>query len=65
MGCDFAGDIAALGKDAEGKGFKVGDAVAGFLRGGIPDSANGSFQGTRVVMLGCFKSTLLLTIRVT
>jgi len=45
LGCDFAGDVVELGKDAEGKGFKVGDPVAGFLRGGAIDSANGAFQG--------------------
>jgi len=44
LGCDFAGDIVEMGKNAENMGFKVGDPVAGFIRGGIPDSANGTFQ---------------------
>ncbi|KAG8959626.1 hypothetical protein FRC03_007689 [Tulasnella sp. 419] len=43
-GCDFAGDIVEIGRLAEGKGFKVGDSVAGFVRGGYNDSANGAFQ---------------------
>ncbi|KAG9019374.1 hypothetical protein FRB90_003478 [Tulasnella sp. 427] len=42
FGCDFAGDVAYVGKDV--KGWSVGDGAAGFLRGGIPDDANGSFQ---------------------
>jgi len=44
MGSDFAGDIVAVGAGAQSSGFKVGDAVAGFLRGGFYDSANGAFQ---------------------
>ncbi|EJD46154.1 GroES-like protein [Auricularia subglabra TFB-10046 SS5] len=43
-GSDFSGVVAAVGKDAEGKGFKVGDKVAGFTRGGFIDEANGAFQ---------------------
>ncbi|KAF8319098.1 hypothetical protein DL93DRAFT_2132797 [Clavulina sp. PMI_390] len=35
LGSDFAGDIIELGAEAQSKGFKVGDAVAGFTRGGI------------------------------
>ncbi|KIO30118.1 hypothetical protein M407DRAFT_242320 [Tulasnella calospora MUT 4182] len=42
FGCDFAGDVAYVGKDV--KGWSVGDGAAGFLRGGIPDETNGSFQ---------------------
>jgi len=46
MGSDFAGDIVALGKEAEGKGAKVGDAVAGYVRGGFAfgDKDNAAFQ---------------------
>ncbi|KZO92502.1 NAD(P)-binding protein [Calocera viscosa TUFC12733] len=46
MGSDFAGDVVAVGKDAEGKGVKVGDAVASFVRGGFAfgDKDNGAFQ---------------------
>ncbi|KDQ18861.1 hypothetical protein BOTBODRAFT_126684 [Botryobasidium botryosum FD-172 SS1] len=43
-GSDFAGDIVQIGADAEGKGFRVGDAVAGFTRGGAIDPDNGAFQ---------------------
>lgn len=28
------------------QGFKVGDAVAGFIRGGAVEKDNGAFQGT-------------------
>lgn len=42
FGCDFAGDVAYVGKDV--KGWSVGDGAAGFLRGGIPNDDNGSFQ---------------------
>ncbi|KAG9045536.1 hypothetical protein FS837_006137 [Tulasnella sp. UAMH 9824] len=42
FGCDFAGDVAYVGKDV--KGWNVGDGAAGFLRGGIPNADNGSFQ---------------------
>ncbi|KAL1625212.1 Zinc-binding oxidoreductase alcohol dehydrogenase [Neofusicoccum ribis] len=34
VGCDFAGEIAEVGKDAA-KTWKVGDRVAGFVQGGI------------------------------
>ncbi|KAF8311485.1 GroES-like protein [Clavulina sp. PMI_390] len=44
LGSDFAGDIVEVGSEAESKGFKVGDAVAGFTRGGALDKDNGSFQ---------------------
>jgi len=44
VGSDFAGDIVQIGADAEGKGFRVGDAVAGFIRGGAIDPDNGAFQ---------------------
>ncbi|KAG8896487.1 hypothetical protein FRC01_011755 [Tulasnella sp. 417] len=43
FGCDFAGDVAYVGKDV--KGWSVGDGAAGFLLGGIPDDTNGAFQG--------------------
>lgn len=49
MGCDFAGDVVEIGDGAEGKGIEIGDAVAGFIRGGIPDKDNGSFQGVSSV----------------
>ncbi|KAG9019373.1 hypothetical protein FRB90_003477 [Tulasnella sp. 427] len=42
FGCDFAGDVAYVGKDV--KGWSIGDGAAGFLYGGIADEANGSFQ---------------------
>jgi len=44
VGCDFAGDIVQIGTEAEGKGFRVGDAVAGYIRGGALDPDNGAFQ---------------------
>ncbi|KIM27903.1 hypothetical protein M408DRAFT_70528 [Serendipita vermifera MAFF 305830] len=44
VGCDFAGDVAAVGNNAKNKGFAVGDAVAGFVRGGFVVSDNGAFQ---------------------
>ncbi|KAH7107264.1 GroES-like protein [Auriculariales sp. MPI-PUGE-AT-0066] len=43
-GSDFAGVVAALGTDADNKGLKVGDAVAGFTRGGFLADDNGAFQ---------------------
>ncbi|KAG9015064.1 hypothetical protein FRB90_004943 [Tulasnella sp. 427] len=42
LGCDFAGDVVQVGEDV--KNVKVGDAVAGFIRGGYDESGNGSFQ---------------------
>jgi len=44
IGCDFAGDVAAVGSNAQSKGFSVGDPVAGFVRGGFVVSDNGAFQ---------------------
>ncbi|KDQ11911.1 hypothetical protein BOTBODRAFT_176905 [Botryobasidium botryosum FD-172 SS1] len=44
VGSDFAGDIVQIGAEAEGKGFSVGDAVAGYIRGGALDRDNGTFQ---------------------
>jgi NADPH:quinone reductase-like Zn-dependent oxidoreductase len=44
IGCDFAGEIVQLGKNAENKSFKVGDAVSGFVRGGAHDKDNAAFQ---------------------
>ncbi|KAG8966253.1 hypothetical protein FRC03_012264 [Tulasnella sp. 419] len=44
LGCDFAGDIVEIGKNVAHTGLQVGDAVAGFIRGGFDDSNNGSFQ---------------------
>ncbi|CAG7850167.1 Protein TOXD [Serendipita indica DSM 11827] len=45
IGCDFAGDVAAVGSNAQSKGFSVGDPVAGFIRGGFVVHDNGAFQG--------------------
>ncbi|KAG8966900.1 hypothetical protein FRC05_002348 [Tulasnella sp. 425] len=42
LGCDFAGDVVQVGKNVTS--IKVGDAVAGFIRGGYMESGNGSFQ---------------------
>ncbi|KAG8835646.1 hypothetical protein FRC18_000195 [Serendipita sp. 400] len=42
VGCDFAGDIAAIGKNVTG--WKVGDPVGGFVRGGFVVNDNGAFQ---------------------
>jgi hypothetical protein len=33
------------GLDYSTKGFRIGDAVAGFVHGGVLDPDNGSFQG--------------------
>jgi len=45
VGCDFSGIIVKLGKAVDpANGFKIGDAVAGFIRGGYNDSDNGAFQ---------------------
>lgn len=45
VGCDFAGDIVAIGSNAQNKGkWNVGDAVAGYVRGGFVASDNGAFQ---------------------
>lgn len=44
IGCDFAGDVAAVGSNAQSKGFSVGDPVAGFIRGGFVVHDNGAFQ---------------------
>jgi len=44
IGCDFAGDIVELGSEAQDKGFKVGDPVSGFVRGGFQHSDIGTFQ---------------------
>ncbi|KAG8818006.1 hypothetical protein FRC17_011004 [Serendipita sp. 399] len=43
VGCDFAGDIVAIGNNVTG--WNVGDAVSGFVRGGFVRSDNGAFQG--------------------
>ncbi|KAG8846756.1 hypothetical protein FRB96_001781 [Tulasnella sp. 330] len=40
VGCDFAGDVIHLGKNAEGKGVKLGDAVAGFTVPYLYDNDN-------------------------
>jgi len=41
-GCDFSGDIIALGDKAKASGFNVGDAVSGM----VSDTRdNGAFQG--------------------
>ncbi|KAF9510972.1 hypothetical protein BS47DRAFT_1383704 [Hydnum rufescens UP504] len=44
IGCDFAGDIVELGSEAKDKGFKVGDAVSGVIRGGFHHPDIGVFQ---------------------
>jgi len=44
IGCDFAGTVAAVGEKAKDAGFKIGDDVAGFVRGGSIDKDNGAFQ---------------------
>ncbi|KIO29414.1 hypothetical protein M407DRAFT_242635, partial [Tulasnella calospora MUT 4182] len=41
VGCDFAGDVVQVGKNVAD--VKVGEAVAGFVKGGTPDD-NGAFQ---------------------
>lgn len=41
-GCDFSGDIVALGDKAKASGFKVGDAVSGMVSS---TKDNGAFQG--------------------
>lgn len=41
-GCDFSGDIVALGAKAKASGFKVGDAVSGMVS---DTKDNGAFQG--------------------
>lgn len=45
IGCDFAGTIAAVGEKAKNSGFKIGDEVSGFVRGGFVEKDNGAFQG--------------------
>jgi len=50
IGCDFAGDVAAIGSNAKDKGLSIGDAVAGFIRGGYVVSDNGAFQGMTMVL---------------
>jgi len=45
IGCDFAGTIAAVGEKAKDSGFKIGDKVSGFVRGGYVEKDNGAFQG--------------------
>lgn len=41
-GCDFSGDIIALGDKAKASGFNLGDAVSGM----VSDTRdNGAFQG--------------------
>lgn len=45
VGCDFAGDVVALGSNTASKGISIGDAVAGFARGGFVVADNGAFQG--------------------
>ena len=47
IGCDFAGDVAALGSNVANKGLSIGDAVAGFTRGGALVADNGAFQGQK------------------
>jgi NADPH:quinone reductase-like Zn-dependent oxidoreductase len=53
IGCDFAGDIVGLGNDAKDKGLSVGDAVAGYTRGGFLVSDNGAFQGAQIFRNEC------------
>ena len=48
IGCDFAGTIAAVGDKAKDSGFKIGDEVSGFVRGGYVEKDNGAFQGAFV-----------------
>lgn len=45
LGCDFAGDVVAIGSNASNKGVSSGDSVAGFVRGGYIARDNGAFQG--------------------
>ncbi|KAG9015063.1 hypothetical protein FRB90_004942 [Tulasnella sp. 427] len=42
VGCDFAGEVVQAGNNVTD--VKVGDAVAGFVKGGSVDSDNGAFQ---------------------
>jgi NADPH:quinone reductase-like Zn-dependent oxidoreductase len=42
-GCDFSGNIVALGDKAKVSGFKIGDMVSGMV-GSTKD--NGAFQGS-------------------
>lgn len=44
LGCDFAGDVVAIGSNASNKGVSSGDSVAGFVRGGYIARDNGAFQ---------------------
>ncbi|KAH7101716.1 GroES-like protein [Auriculariales sp. MPI-PUGE-AT-0066] len=44
VGSDFAGIVKWVGPEAEGKGLRVGDAVAGFTRGGKCTADNAAFQ---------------------
>lgn len=52
-GCDYAGIVEEVGKDVTD--VKVGDRVAGFVRGGDPnDKSNGAFAEHIKVKAGCF-----------
>lgn len=59
LGCDFAGDVVQVGKNVTN--ITVGDAVAGFIRGGYDDAGNGSFQGREFSLLPP-RSILFLTL---
>jgi len=58
-GCDFSGDIVALGDKAKAAGFKIGDAVSGMVSN---TKDNGAFQGgisarypdTLLILLFCY-----------
>jgi NADPH:quinone reductase-like Zn-dependent oxidoreductase len=53
-GCDFSGDIVALGDKAKTAGFKVGDAVSGMVSN---TKDNGAFQGE---VIARYLDTLLI-----
>jgi hypothetical protein len=64
IGCDFAGTVAAVGEKAKDAGFKIGDDVAGFVRGGSIDKDNGAFQGESVPDCNVFSLRLVVAHRV-
>ena len=55
IGCDFSGEVTALGSQVPPKSFSVGDRVAGVVHG-CKDSHTGAFAETLVADANmCFK----------
>lgn len=55
IGCDFSGEVSALGSEVQPQSFSIGDRVAGVVHG-CKDSHTGAFAETLVADANmCFK----------